>query len=689
MREWPTDRLLLGGDYNPEQWPDETLEDDVARMHEAGVTFVTVGVFSWALLEPEPGRYETAWLDRVLDRMHEAGIVVDLATATASAPPWFARLYPDAMPVTRDGQRLSHGSRQTWCPSSPDFRRRSLDLVRVLAERYRSHPAVAMWHVGNEFGCHNLMCFCDTSAEHFRTWLMTRYGDLDRLNAAWGTAFWSQRYSDLADVVPPRATTAIPNPTAELDWRRFCSDASLAQHVAERDLLHELSPGVPVTTNFMVGFSFDGLDYWRWAPEQDVVSNDHYRGAHLPHPEIDLALSGDVTRGLAGGAPWVLMEHSPSAVNWQPVNPLKPPGQMLRDSLTHVARGADSVGFFQWRASSAGAEKYHSALLPHAGTDTRRFREVVELGRVLAACGEVAGSRTESRVALVYDYESWWTTDAASTPSVHHRYLEEVRGWYAAAWRAGLTVTAVHAEGDLSGYDLVLAPSLHLVSDAGAASVAAAAEAGAQVLITYFSGTVDVDDHIRLGGYPGAFRDLLGIRVEEFAPLLPTQTTTLRTPAGSAVPGLDRATGTVWSEWLRADEGTEVLARFEDGPAAGDPAVTRRRTGGGAAWYCATRLEPDAADALLAALARDAGVGPVVPGLPPGVDAVRRRGAAGSWVFLLDHSGVGARVPVVGTDLITGAVAREGEPLVLPPGGVAVVREDRAGAAGPGEATRP
>ena len=168
MRDWPADRLLLGGDYNPEQWPDETLEDDVARMREAGVTFATVGVFSWALLEPEPGRYETAWLDRVLDRLHEAGVVVDLATATASPPPWFARLHPDAMPVTRDGLRLSHGSRQTWCPSSPDFRRRSLDLVRVLAERYAAHPAVAMWHVGNEFGCHNLMCFCDTSAEHFR-----------------------------------------------------------------------------------------------------------------------------------------------------------------------------------------------------------------------------------------------------------------------------------------------------------------------------------------------------------------------------------------------------------------------------------------------------------------------------------------------------------------------------------------
>ncbi|WP_336920831.1 beta-galactosidase [Aquipuribacter sp. SD81] len=683
MRAWPGDRLLLGGDYNPEQWPEETLDDDVERMREAGVGFATVGVFAWALLEPDPGRYETAWLDRVLDRLHAADVVVDLATATASPPPWFARLHPEAMPVSREGLRLSHGSRQTWCPSSPAFRERSLALVDVLARRYAGHPALGMWHVGNEFGCHNLMCFCDTSAAHFRGWLQGRYGTpgdlaagLDRLNEAWGTTFWSQRYTSWDDVVPPRLTTAIPNPTAELDWRRFCSDASLEQHLAERDLLHELSPGVPVTTNFMVGFSFEGLDYHRWAPHQDVVSNDHYLAAHLPDAHVELAMSADVTRGHAGGQPWVLMEHSTSAVNWQPVNTAKPPGQMLRDSLAHVARGADAVGFFQWRASRAGAEKYHSALLPHAGTDTRRWREVVELGRVLAACREVAGSRTVADVALVHDYEAMWTTDAASTPSQLHRYRDELRAWYGAAWRAGLGVQGEHPEADLTGYRVVLVPSLHLVSDAGAASIADAAAAGAQVLVTYFSGTVDPGDHIRLGGYPGAFRDLLGVRVEEFAPLLPGAEVGLRTPAGSAVPQLDRARGSVWSEWLRAAPGTDVVADFADGPTAGDPALTRRRVGDGAAWYCATRLAPAGTDAVVGALAEAAGARPVVPGLPAGVDAVRRRGDDGaSWVFVLDHTGAGASVPLTGTDLVTGRNCSPGEPLEVAPGGVAVVRE--------------
>jgi beta-galactosidase len=675
MTSWSADRLLLGGDYNPEQWSPATVEEDIELMGRAGVSFATVGVFSWALLEPEPGTYRMAWLDHILDRLHEAGIVVDLATATASPPPWFARLHPEAMPVTREGVRLSHGSRQTWCPSSPHYRARALALVGELARRYHDHPGLGLWHVGNEFGCHNLMCFCEISAQHFRDWLVARYQTLDRLNHAWGTTFWSQRYADWADVIPPRATTAIPNPTAELDWRRFCSQAHLEHYLAERNLLAELSPGVPVTTNFMVGFSFEGLDYHRWAPHQDVVSNDHYLAAHLPHPHTELALSADLTRGLAGGAPWVLMEHSTSAVNWQPVNTAKAPGQLLRDALSHVARGADVVGYFQWRASVAGAEKYHSALLGHAGTDSRVWREVVELGRVLSACAEVAGSRTSARAALLYDWESLWTTDAPATPSTQHRYVEEVRAWYDALWRAGVTCDVVGPADDLSGYALVVVPSLHLVSDDDAASIARAAQQGAQVVLTYFSGTVDHNDHVRLGGYPGAFRDLLGVRVEEFAPLLPGGRTRLAAPADSPVPSLDGAEARVWSERGRAEEGTQVVARFADGPAAGDPAVTRRNVGVGAAWYVATRLPDDAVDALVAHLADAARIGPILQDRPTGVDVVRRVDDGASWVFVIDHSSRGLEVTLHGRDLVTGRACSPREPLSVPPGGVAVIRE--------------
>ncbi len=677
MRPWPTDRVLFGADFNPEQWSPHTLDDDIAAMCEAGFTFATVGVFGWALLEPEPGRYEFAWLDRVLDRLHEADIVIDLATATASPPPWFAREHPEAMPIDRQGQRMSHGSRQTWCPSSPDYRRRALALVEQMASRYADHPGLALWHVGNEFGCHNLMCFCDTSAEHFRVWLRGRYDTLEELNEAWGTSFWSQRYTDWVDVIPPRITTAIPNPSAELDWQRFCSDAHLEHYRAERDLLHERSPGVPVTTNFMVNHSVTGLDYRRWASDQDIVSNDHYLANHLPTPHTELAMSADVTRSLAGGEPWILMEHSTSAVNWQSVNTAKAPGQMMRDSLSNVARGADVVAFFQWRASRAGAEKYHSAMLGHAGTQSRVFREVSELGAVLQRCAPLAGSHTAARAAFVYDWESMWSTDAASTPSQEHRYLDEVRAWYDALWRAGVTCDGVGPEDDLSGYSLIVAPSLHLVRDESAEAIGQAAHGGAHVLITYFSGTVDERDHIRLGGYPGAFRELLGIRMEEFAPLLPGDTVSLSADHGGVLPPLNDITASVWSERGEALEGTEVLATFATGPAQGSPAVTRRPVGQGSAWYVSTRLAPDGLDAVVEALVGISGIEPVLRDRPAGVEVVQRVSGDEEWTFVIDHGGVGAAVDIEGIDLVSGQPSTTQQPLILDPGGCAVIHARR------------
>jgi len=674
MSRWPGDRLLYGGDVNPEQWSPQTLDEDIEAMTAAGFTFATVGVFAWALLEPEPGRYELDWLERIVDRLHGAGIVVDLATATASPPPWFTRVHPRAMPVDRQGLRLSHGSRQTWCPSSEEYRHRALALVERLAARFADHPGVVLWHVGNEFGCHNLMCFCDRSAEHFRQWLALRYGTLDTLNDAWGTTFWSQRYADWADVIPPRATTAIPNPSAELDWRRFCSDAHLEHYLAERDLLRRMSPGTPVTTNFMVGFAFSGLDYHQWAPHQDVVSNDHYLGNHLPHPYTELALSADLTRGLAGGEPWVLMEHSTSAVNWQPVNLAKEPGQLARDALSHVARGADVVGYFQWRASVAGAEKYHSAMLPHAGTQTRVYAEAADLGALLRRCAPLAGSRTLADAALVYDWPSRWSTDAEATPTQEHRYIEEVRAWYDALWRAGVTCDVIGSEQDLSGYRLLIVPSLHVVGDDAAAAIRAAAESGAQVVITYFSGTVDVRDHIRLGPYPGAFAELVGVAMEEFAPLPPGALAAMSVGPERRLPDLEREHGSVWTERGRAHQDTEVVAQFSEGPSAGSPAVTRRGVGTGSAWYVATRLSPSGLDTLVAELVREAGVEVPLPSRPAGVDVVRRRRGRHTWTFVIDHGGRGVEVPLTGTDLVSQQDCAVDDPLLVPAGGVAVIQ---------------
>ncbi|SCE72805.1 beta-galactosidase [Micromonospora coriariae] len=662
MRRWQGDGIYFGGDYNPEQWPEQTWSEDVELMRRAGVNLVSVGIFSWALLEPTPGRFEFGWLDRVLALLHDGGIQVDLATATASPPPWLARAYPETLPRRSDGAILWPGGRQAYCPSSPVFRERSLELVRAVADRYAEHPAVVMWHVSNELGCHNVHCYCDVSAEAFRGWLRERYGDLDRLNDAWGTAFWSQRYGDWAEINPPRTAPTFANPTQQLDFLRFSSDEQRAQLRAERELLKTLVRQ-PVTTNFMIGTGIKHMDYHSWADDVDLISNDHYLTAADPQAHLGLALSADHTRGVAGGDPWLLMEHSTSAVNWQPRNVAKLPGQLRRNSLAHVARGADGVLFFQWRASRAGAEKFHSALVPHAGPETKVFHEVCQLGADLKALAEVRGSRVDAEVAILFDWEAWWGVELDSHPSVDVRYADRLTALYGALWRAGVTADIVHPSADLSGYRLVLAPTLYLVRDADVDALRRFVEAGGTAAITYFSGIVDENDHIRLGGYPGAFRELLGVRTEEFFPLR----------EGEQVRLDDGSTADVWTEWLHP-VGAEVLASYTDGPLPGVPALTRHPVGAGAAWYVGTRLDEPATDRLVARLVDEAGVRPAVRA-PVGVEVVRRRDGERSWLFAINHTESEVRLAVTGTELLS--EARCAGELTVPAGEVAVVREDR------------
>ena len=664
MRSWQGEGIWYGADYNPEQWSESTWVEDVALMRRAGVNLVSVGIFSWALLEPAPGTFDFGWLDRALDVLHEGQISVDLATATASPPPWLAHRYPETLPRRADGAILWPGGRQAYCPSSPIFRERSLALVEAVARRYAEHPAVVMWHVSNELGCHNVHCYCDVSAAAFRRWLGERYGDLDTLNDAWGTAFWSQRYHDWDEINPPRTAPTFANPTQQLDFLRFSSDEQRAQLRAERELLKRLAPR-PVTTNFMIGTGIKYLDYHSWASDVDLVANDHYLTAADPEAHVGLALAADHTRGVAGGHPWLLMEHSTSAVNWQPRNVAKTPGQLRRNSLAHVARGADGVLFFQWRASRAGAEKFHSALVPHAGPETKVFREVCRLGADLKAIAEVRGSRVDADVAILVDYEAWWGAELDSHPSVDVTYADRLTALHGALWRAGVTADVVHPSADLSGYQLVLVPTLYLVRDAHADALRAYVEGGGTALVTYFSGIVDENDHIRLGGYPGAFRELLGIRTEEFFPLREGERVTLD----------DGSTADVWTEWLHP-AGAEVLASYADGPLPGVPALTRHAVGAGAAWYVGTRLDQAATDRLVARLLAESGARPPVDA-PAGVEVVRRRAGERSWLFAINHTDTHARLAVSGVDLLADTRC-DGE-LLVPAGAVAVVREETAG----------
>jgi beta-galactosidase len=672
------DSPWYGGDYNPEQWPEAVWDEDVELMRRAGVTLVTVGVFAWALLEPEEGRFEFGWLDNVLDLMHENGIKVDLATATASPPPWFSRRYPESLPVTVDGVRLTPGSRQTYCPSSPQYRRSAAKLTRALAERYGNHPAVVLWHVNNEYGCHVSRCYCDESAAAFRCWLEAKYGTIAALNEAWGTAFWSQAYGSFDEILPPRATSAYWNPTQALDFDRFSSDELLACYLNEKVILRELTPDIPVTTNFMGVFR--GADYWTWAPHVDVISDDLYPDPADPDAARGSAMARDLMRSLGGGRPWILMEQATSAVNTRPSNAPKAPGQMRALSYQALARGADGILFFQWRQSATGAEKFHSAMVPHAGADTRVFREVSELGAELADLHLLTGSRTQAHAVILFDWDSWWAIEQRGLPVVSS-YLSLVSRWHAALTEAGLTVDLARGDGDLTGYPIVVVPSLFVITDAQAQAIDAAARAGSSVLVTDQTGIVDQNLRARLGGYLGELQSTLGVWIEEFSPLAgawakpgaipvaPESTAGPRVRVCGSVFADGSAMADDWAEAVRIRD-AETRAVFGDGPLAGWPALTRRRRGSGAAWYLATRLDREGRAALVRELIAESGLEaphPFETAAGAGfLESVQR----GDAHILINHGTAEVRVSTTGTDLLTGQSA---DGMTLSAHGVAIV----------------
>lgn len=560
------------------------------------------------------------------------------------------------------------GARQHWRPTSPVFRKHALRLVRTMAERYANHPALVAWHVSNELGCHNIYDYSDDAAHAFRDWLRTRYTTLDGLNHAWGTAFWSQRYTDWEQILPPRLAASHPNPTQQLDFKRFSSDALKEYLRAERDVLREITPDVPVTTNFMVMGGTKGMNYADWADEIDFVSNDHYVTPG-PQDRDELSFSANLVSGISGGRPWFLMEHSTSAVNWQAVNLAKRPGDLARDSLLHVAHGADAVCFFQWRQSAAGAEKYHSAMLPHAGPDSDAFRAVTDLGQTLRTLAPVAGSERETaRVGIVFDWESWWASEQDSHPTSLLDYRKEALDWYSALLTLGVRADVVTAQADLGRYQLLIAPVLHVVPAALAKELTRYAENGGHLVTTYFSGVVDENDHIWLGGYPGALRDLLGIRIEEFGPLLDGDTVEV------ALDGT--RLGTLWTDRITVtDHEVEVLAEYLSGAYAGRPAVTRRAVGPGSAAYVSTRLGAEGLTALLPRLLASADVSSELPDEARGsIELVVRRDGDSRYLFLVNRTD--ETVPVTGLagDLLIGRSDDDGA-LVLSPRDVAVLRQ--------------
>ncbi|SDC81851.1 beta-galactosidase [Paenibacillus sp. CF095] len=629
-------KMFYGGDYNPEQWDHETHLEDLRMFQLAGIDIATINVFSWALIQPDEVTYRFEELDQLINRLYENGVYICLATSTAAHPAWMAKKYPDVLRVDADGRKRKFGGRHNSCPNSPTYRKYAEKIADKLAERYKDHPAVLVWHISNEYGGE---CYCDNCEKAFRVYLKERYQTLEQVNKAWNTNFWGHTFYDWDEIVLPSNLSehwGNNNSTFQgisLDYSRFNSDSMLDCYLLEYDAIKKHIPDSVVTTNLM-GF-FKQLDYFKWAKYMDIVSWDSYPG--LATPVSFTAMAHDLMRGLKDGQPFMLMEQTPSQQNWQPYNSLKRPGVMRLWSYQSVAHGADTIMFFQLRRSIGACEKYHGAVIEHAGHEnTRVFREVAELGKELQILGDTTlDASVESKVAIVFDWDNWWAIEKSSGPTVALNYVDQIHKYYEAFFRRNIQVDIISVDTDMSKYDIVLAPVLYMVKPGFAVKLEKFVEAGGTFLTTFFSGIVNENDLVTTGGYPGELRKLLGIWVEEIDALLPEQKNRIV---------LKETYGDLQGEYgcgmlcdLLHSEGAEVIAEYGDDFYKGMPVVTRNTFGQGEAWYVASDPDERFLDGLLGQLAAAKNVESLLE-TPEGVEVSARTKDGKPYLFVMNHN---------------------------------------------------
>lgn len=657
------DFIPFGGDYNPDQWPREVWSKDMDLLKHAGVNILTLPVFSWARLQPSENEYNFSWLDDILDMISDNGIKVCLATPTAAQPAWMSLRYPDILPVDIHGRKRTHGKRVNFCPNSTSYRKFAAAIAEKMAMRYREHPSLAMWHISNEYGT---MCYCDKCASRFREWLERRYLTVDNLNECWNLSFWGHTVYSWDEMTVPSQLNDDDtcNPAKSLDYMRFMTDSTIECYLNEREVLRRICPGVPATTNIS-GF-IKKLDQSRIAKYVDVVGWDNY-----PSPSDDpstVALKHDIMRGLKDGAPYFMMEQSPNQQNWQPYNVLKRPGEVRRLSYQALGHGADAVLFFQMRANRGGVEKLHGAFISHDGrNDTRTYCEMTQLGRELESLGcRFIGASTTARIAIIFEWDNWWAVELSSGPSRDLKYFEQVNAYYAALYRQNISVNIVRSETDLTGYDIVIAPVLYMLTKAAADNLISFVSNGGTVVSTFFSGVVDENDLITTSGLPGLLRPVMGIRVEEIDALPPGKTNTIvlnkpfmNNTIGSGSSG-DSYSCNLLCEIIHC-EGAEVLAAYGGDFYAGMPCLTRHTYGKGIAYYTATsgdsRFIQDFVDHVCTEKK-------VIPSLDAteGIEVAVRNKDNREYVFVINHTAEPGKVKLgkaMYTDLLSGEKVSE------------------------------
>ena len=580
--------FLHGGDYSPEQWIDtpEIWDEDMRLMKLANCNEMSVGIFSWAKLEPAEGEYDFSFLDTILDKIYAAGGRVFLATPSGARPHWMADAHPEVLRVNERGQRMHFGVRHNHCYTSPYYREKVAQINEKLSERYGKHPAVLGWHISNEYGGR---CYCPLCQEAFRGWLKKKYdNDINKLNFQWWTTFWSHTYNSFDQVEAP-SPIGDTFSGLELDWKRFISDQTADFLRAEVAAVRKYSD-LPVTTNFM--FHYTGLNYNVLAKEIDFISWDSYPEWHHPGELSDAemaakhALTHDAFRALKK-KPFFLMESAPSHVNWHDINKLKRPGVHRLASLQAVAHGSDSVQYFQWRKSRGSNEKFHGAVVDHLGNEnTRVFREVSALGQALKDIEEVLGTVPNPRVALIMDVENKWALDLAQGFQKNEKkYSTTCQQFYNWFWRHAIDIDVIDAHRDLSGYDLVVAPMLYMTPRETIEILEKYVREGGTLIGGYMLGMVNENDLCYLGGFPGEeLKEVFGVWNEEIDTLYPTERNAIKCNTCG-----DEFTVADYCERIHPAEGAEVMAVYRDDFYAGEPAVVKNHYGKGTTYYLATR----------------------------------------------------------------------------------------------------
>ncbi len=664
--------MIHGGDYNPDQWLDrpDILQEDIRLMKKAGINSATLGVFAWSAYEPSEGEFHVQWLLDIMDELYRNGIYTILATPTGARPAWLDKKYPEAMRVGKNGVRNMHGLRHNHCITSSAFQEKAEQLIRKLAESVKGHPGLILWHISNELGGE---CYCPLCQERFREYLRQRFdNDIEKLNHAWWTAFWSHTFNSFEQIDAPMAQGEGSIMGLNLAWKEFTT-WNMANYITfERAILKEITPEIPATTNFM--HLYPGLDYHRLAKEIDIISWDSYPVYHNNYEPMARtaglnAFDHAIMRGLKRDQPFMLMESTPSLVNWHPFNKLRRPGVHRLSSMQAIACGSDTVQYFQWRKGRGSFEQYHGAVIDHLGSsDTRVFRDVAEVGEVLKKLESVSGTKIEASAAVLFDWSNRWAiADLPGLAKETKKYEEICCSQYESLQRLGVETDVISVEEDFSRYRLIVAPMLYLLKPECSNRLKDYVEQGGKLVMTYLSGYVDEHTLNYLGGFPGdGLKDMFGLYSEEIDTLYPTDCNHAVFTDGNRFVIKD------YCEILRVQD-AEVMACYQDDFYQNTPVITKKKYGAGEAWYVGARLEQNGMEYIYSRCLDESGV--IRNPMPEGIEYHRRNSEAESFGFYLNHTDESQNVTLVknGEDLL-GTSVQDGT-ICLEPYGVAVIKE--------------